>query len=206
MATKKYSAPPRLDYDPITGVHQNLSFGVVQSGNAANGINSAEGTAFRRLFPILKPDDPSLPWDRPTCFKHDVLLPSGASDEYWEAQALTRAYDQQGFSLTDLVVVITLRFPEVEASPPLLRLHEAWETARQFTLERLVRQFGVAAICILHVPARAARPGAPHVHVLVPARELLPSGFGMFAKPLASDDGRQILDEQWSSWLEAKGN
>lgn len=200
MAKKKHSAPPGLDYDPITGSCENVSFGIVQTEGKAGNSRSAEGTAFRRLYPVLRPDNRQTPWEQPTCFKHDVLLPPGAADDYWDAQRLMRAYDEQGFNLKDLVVIITLRFPEVEAQPPALRLHEAWETARQFTLERLVRQYGVPAVCVLHVPARAARPGCPHVHVLVAARKLLSSGYGMFAKPLASEEGRDIVDREWEAW------
>jgi hypothetical protein len=200
MATKKHNAPPGLDYSPITGEMDELSFGVIQADPNQKQTNTAEGAVFRRLYPILKPSDPALPWVQPTCFRHDVLLPAGASDELWNAQRLVRTYDEQGFSLKDLVVVVTLRFPEVEALPQTMKLHEAWEMARQFTLERLVRLHGVAAICVMHVPARAARPGAPHVHVLAPARELLPSGFGMFTRPLATDEGRELMDMEWAAW------
>ncbi|MXP29642.1 hypothetical protein GRI58_12530 [Porphyrobacter algicida] len=55
----------------------------------------------------------------------------------------------------------------------------------------------------MHVPSRAARPGAPHVHLLLPAREILATGFGKFARPLASDEGRVLLDKEWAAWWEA---
>lgn len=200
MATKKHKAPPGLDYAPISGETENLSFGVIQAAGGDGETNTAEGAIFRRLYPILRPDDPALPWTQPTCFRHDVILPDGASDELWSPQCLARAYDEQGFSLKDLVVIVTLRFPEVEAKPPIMKLHEAWEMARGFTLERIVRAHGVAAVCTMHVPARAARPGAPHCHVLSPARELLPSGYGKFARPFASDEGREIMDREWAAW------
>lgn len=203
MATKKHKAPPGLDYAPITGTREDLSFGIIQAAPGEKQTNTAEGAIFRRLYPILKPEDSALPWLRPTCFRHDVLLPAGASDEWYDAQRLARAYDEQGFSLKDLVVIVTLRFPEVEALPQELKLHEAWEMARAFTLERLVRVHRVAAVCVMHVPARAARPGAPHVHVLALAREVLPSGFGKFARPLAADEGRDVLDQEWAAWREA---
>ncbi|MXP41877.1 hypothetical protein GRI75_09510 [Altererythrobacter soli] len=203
MATKKHAPPPGLDYAPITGAREDLSFGVVQATTGTKKVNTAEGAMFRRLYPILKPDEPALPWSRPTCFRHDVLLPFGASDDWYDPQRLARAYDEQGFSLVDLVVVVTLRFPEVEALPQPLRLHDVWEMTRAFTLERLVRAHNVGAVCVMHVPARAARPGAPHVHVLIPAREVLPTGFGKFARPLATDQGRELLDAEWAAWRDA---
>lgn len=200
MAAMKHKAPPGLDYSPLSGELEDLSFGVIQTSDGGKETYTAEGAIFRRLYPVLKPDDPALPWSQPSCFHCDVLLPAGASDELWNAQRLARAYDEQGFSLKDLVVIVTLRFPEVETLPQTMKLHEAWEVARAFTLQRIVRVYGVAAVCTMHVPARAARPGAPHVHVLVPARELLPSGFGKFARPLATDEGREIMDKEWAAW------
>lgn len=200
---KKHAAPPGLDYSPVTGRLEDLSFGVIQAEPGARPTRTAEGAIFRRLYPICKPDDPAMPWAKPTCFRHDVLLPPGASDEWCDPQRLARAYDEQGFSLVDLVVAVTLRFPDVEALPQRTKLHEAWEMARAFTLGRLVRVHNVAAVCVMHVPARAARPGAPHVHILLPAREVMPTGFGKFARPLATDEGRALLDAEWAAWREA---
>ena len=202
MATRKHSAPPGLDYAPVTGTIEDMSFGVIQATPGDEQTSTAEGAIFRRLYPILKPADPVQPWSQPTCYRQDVLLPAGANDEWSDPQRLARAYDEQGFSLKDLVVIVTLRFPAVEMLPQGMKLHEAWEMARAFTLERLVRVHNVAAICAMHVPARAARPGAPHVHVLVPAREVLPTGFGKFARPLATDEGRELLDLEWAAWRE----
>lgn len=202
MATRKHSAPPGLDYSPITGTLEDMSFGVIQATPGDEQTSTAEGAIFRRLYPILKLTNPTQPWSQPTCYRQDVLLPAAANDEWSDPQRLARAYDEQGFSLKDLVVIVTLRFPEVEMLPQTMKLHEAWEMARAFTLERLVRVHNVAAICAMHVPARAARQGAPHVHVMVPAREVLPSGFGKFARPLATDEGRELLDLEWAAWRE----
>jgi hypothetical protein len=201
MAARKHKAPPGLDYAPITGSRRDLSYGVVQA-DGDNGINTAEAAVFRRLYPILKPADPTLPWEQPTCFRHEVLLPRGVSDEYWDPQHLARAYDRQGFCLRDLLVVLTLRFPEVDVRPPLLTLHEAWERARSFAMGRLVTVHGVAAICVMHVPRRASRSADAHVHVLLPPRELLPSGFGSFVRALIGPDARELMDNEWAEWAE----
>lgn len=40
-----------------------------------------------------------------------------------------------------------------------------------------------------------------HVHILIPVREILPSGFAKFAKPLATGEGREVVDQAWTEWL-----
>lgn len=201
----RYKAPAGLDYDPITGRFESLSYGVIQAETGSGKSQTAEGALFRRLYPVMKPVDPSLPWIEPTCFKHEVLLPSYASDELWDAQRLVRTYDQQGFSLRDLMVIVTLRYPEAETAPQQMRLHEVWSHAYFFALSKIVHAFNVAAVCVMHVPSRAARPGAPHVHIMVPARVILPTGFGAFARPLATDEGRDIMDREWAAWRKETG-
>ena len=206
MAKKMKVPPPGLDYRPVSGVTDNLSFGIIQADpERAGGPNTAEGAVFRRLYPILRPDDPRAPWVNPSCFLHSVQLPPGASDALWDAQRLARAYDEQGFSLRDVLVIVTLRFPEAEAVPQLLRLHEAWRISQEFVWSRIVSEHRVAAISVMHVPARAARPGSPHVHILIPARELLPTGFSKFARPLGTDEGRDLMDEEWAAWRRENG-
>ena len=201
MAIKKHNTPPGLDYEPLTGAHTNISFGVIQASSNNGETRTASSAIFRRLFSVSRPDDAGN-WSMPTCYRHDVLLPAGAPDAWSDPFTLAKAYDDQGFSLKDLAIIVTLRFPETELVPQAMTLHEAWETARAFTLDQLVRVYHLAAVCVMHVPARAARPGAPHVHILLPARRILPSGFGKFAKPLATDDGREVVDQAWTEWLE----
>lgn len=195
--------PPGLDYCPVLGESADLSFGIIRA-DAPEGTpqRTAKAAVFRRLFPVMRPENIEGPWPQPTCYRQDVQLPPGASDELWDAQRVAEAYDAQGFSLRDLVVILTLRFPEVELVPQQMTLQEAWQLVRGFVWERIVREHQVAAISVMHVPARAAKPGAPHVHVLVPARQLLPSGFGKFARPVLTEDGRELLEKAWIAWRE----
>lgn len=198
---RKVKAPPGLDYDPVMGEVEHVSFGVIQADG--NTPLNAEAVIGRRVFPVMKPKDLSRPWPQPTCYRLDVVLPHGASDELSDPQRLAQAYDRQCFSaIRDLAVIVTLRFPQVDVMPQVMRLHEAWELGRGFAGE-LVRVHGVAAVAVMHVPARAAKPGLPHIHLLIPARVLLPSGFGKFAQPLASDEGRALVEEAWVRWQEA---
>jgi len=201
---KKIKAPPGLDYDPVLGNLENFSFGIIQAKGSNESRQTAEAVIGKRLFPISRPADLSLPWPSPTCHRFDVLLPFGASDEFADAQHLSRAYDRQCYGdIRDLVVIITMRFPQIDAVPATMHLHEAWELGRSFATE-LVHEHQLAIIAIMHVPARAARPGLPHIHLMAPARVLLPSGFGKFARPLATVEGREIAEKCWSESLEAR--
>ncbi|MEO1968560.1 MAG: hypothetical protein ABGW87_07610 [Sphingomonadaceae bacterium] len=201
---KKVKAPPGLDYDPVRGNLADFSFGIIQAKSADESPRTAEATIGKRLFPISRPTDLSQPWPSPTCHRFDVLLPPGAADEFAEPQQLCRAFDRQSFGdIRDLVVIITIRFPKIDAVTSGARLHEAWELGRSFCAE-LVHAHQVAIVAVMHVPARAARPGLPHIHLMAPARVLLPSGFGKFAKPLATIDGREIAEKCWSKCLEAQ--
>ncbi|NNM76511.1 hypothetical protein HJG53_06290 [Sphingomonas sp. ID1715] len=196
---KKLKAPPGLDYQPVTGDVEHVSFGVAQAGGDA-GL-TVEQFIGKRAFPVMRPKDLTLPWPKTTCYKLDVQLPRGASDELWDPQRLAQAYDRQCFSaIRDLVVIVTLRFPEVDEGH--MRLHEAWRLGWGFA-DKLVKDHGVAVVAAMHVPARAAKLGLPHVHLMIPARQLLPSGFGKFARPLATDDGRALVEKAWAAWREA---
>lgn len=203
---KKIKAPPGLDYQPVIGETPNLSFGVGQAAVEGGGVMTAETFVGRRLFPVGKPKDFSQPWGNPTCYRHDVMLPGGASDELADPQRLCQAYDRACFgNVRDIAVIVTLRFPETEVAPQQLCLHEAWELCRSFALRRLVQDRGIPLVLTFHVPSRAARPGAPHVHLLALPRQLLPSGFGLFSQPFASDEGRELMDQEWSKWRERSG-
>ncbi|WP_265564098.1 hypothetical protein [Sphingomicrobium arenosum] len=195
---KRVKAPPGLDYDPVVGETEHLSFGVAQAG----GERSLTATRFvgKRLFPVSPPDDWGAEWPHPTCLRADVLLPAGAGDDCWETRQLCEAYDRQGFGgLRDLVIITTVRFPDIDGVASSMRLHAAWEDARGFA-RSLVDNYGAPLVMVMHVPARAGRPGHPHVHLMMLARELLPSGFGKFVRALLSENGRDEIDKAWAAW------
>lgn len=203
---KKIKPPPGLDYAPVTGETKALSFGVAQAAADGGGTMTAETFIGRRLFPVEKPKNFSQPWGEPTAYKHDVLLPRGASDELRDPQRLCQSFDRECFGpIRDLVIIVTLRFPEAEMIPQVMCLHEAWEVSRSFALRRLCHDRGLAVVPVMHVPSMAARPGAPHVHLCIPARERLPSTWGKFTQPLASDQGRDLMDQEWMKWRARSG-
>lgn len=203
---KVHAPPPGLDYAPVSGEVENVSFGVAQATDAAGDTMTAEEFIGKRLFPVNRPEDLTQAWPKPTCEKSDVILPRGAADHLWHPQDLARAYDRHTFNvIRDIAVILTLRFPEIEEVPQTSKLHEAWELARNFAYERLAMERSLAVVAVMHVPSRNARPGFPHVHLIAPARVLLPSGFGKFARSIAVPEGRAVLEQEWASLFAKHG-
>ena len=202
------SAPPGLDYVPVPGNDPNVVFGVIRA-NLAGVPNSAMQAVCRRMFPVTRPKDPHAPWARPTCFHSEAVVPDWAPSDYWDPQALCRAYDQQAWDgLKDLVIHASFRFPETVSNPPSLTLQASYELVRSFARRRFVEDRNLPVVLAMHVPGRAGQDGLPpHVHVLVFCRELGPTGFGAFAaRPLATDAGRAMIEDEWHAWRdEARG-
>lgn len=193
-----------LDYVPIPGSDPNLVFGVIRAV-LAGVATTALMAVFRRLFPVGQPDDPEKPWPRPTCYRHDVLLPPWAPTDYLDPQTLCRAYGAQGWDgVKDLVVIASFRFPETVATPPTMTLATAYELVRAFAYQRLAVERNLATVIAMHVPGRAGQEGLPpHIHVMSLARVLGATGFGTFVRPLASDAGRKVVEDEWAEWRAA---
>lgn len=200
MTSRICNTPPGLDYAPVTGVHTNISFGVVQSGQSDPPLRLADVIA-KRLFP-RKPMAGVVDWGIVTAENWDILLPTGAPNELWKIAGLCEEYHaNDGGFIQDLAAVITIRWPQAEALTNTLPLHEAWEHSRQFA-RLLVDQLSVAAVVALHVPARSWARGAPHAHLMLPCRVVRPgSGFATFCRPIANPvEGRELVDAAWSEY------
>lgn len=206
MPIKKYNALPSLDYDPITGDNPDISFGVVEAADLGGRRRRLEDVVVKRLFPTERPD-PFEPWPSPTAQSEEVLLSRGASDHLDDPQQLCAAFhSKEGNQIQHLAAVVTIRFPEVDAVPQRLRLHEARELGRGFGL-RLTRIHNTAVVFCMHVPATSWGIGPPHCHLVIPVRVLLPgSGFSTFIKALIDPEvARPHLDAEWESWLRECG-
>lgn len=204
---KKHSAPPGLDYDPITGANPNLSYGTVGSDAGPKlPRRRLEEVIFRRLFPTERPEI-NHPWENPTAEDWDVLLPRGAPNDLRDVQQLCRAYHHKaGEKIQHLATVISIRFPETETVPVGMQLHEAWELSRGFS-RRLSDMLSVAVVPVMHVPARSWGLGVPHVHLIVPCRVIRPgTGFSTFAMMLINpEEGRLLIDSEWAGYREEAG-
>ena len=122
----------------------------------------------------------------------DLVLPRRAPGDYWDiAHLLARfdatlpAYERHAF------VQVKIGLPETEP------LHVGAEKVRAFARRHFAIERRLPAIIITHAPAVAGSSNQPHIHVVVPARELGPDGFGVTVHRLCSDTGQQ---EAWEAW------
>ncbi len=81
--------------------------------------------------------------------------------------------------------------------------HCAYEAVRGFALDYFARERGLAALLVLHLPARSGATGDNHIHLFVPARRLTAEGFGTEVKGLAHDEGFREVSSAWSAWQRA---
>lgn len=78
--------------------------------------------------------------------------------------------------------------------------HCAYEAVRGFALDYFARERGLAAVLVLHLPARSGATGDNHIHLFVPARRLTAEGFGTEVRGLAHDEGFREVSNAWSAW------
>lgn len=122
----------------------------------------------------------------------DVVLPPAVCGEYMHLPFLLERYDQTLPSFEQHAFVqVKFTLPATEP------LHVGWERVRGFALEYFARERGLAAILVLHNPGTAGSCNPPHIHLIVPARELTTNGFGATDKRLCSDLGQE---ECWAAW------
>lgn len=186
-------APKGLDFVPVDGGPDRLTFGVVRRQIGAGPLQAATETILRRLSPGAGASV-SGQW-RATCYRWDVLLPENAPDNCADPKQLCELYEAQAFdTIKDLVVMATLRFPDPD------RLHHVWELVRAFALERLCNHRHLAVVAAMHLPVLIGSANPPHIHLMMPARELRSFGFGNLVRPLATDKGKQILADELEQW------
>lgn len=197
MVMKKFPAPGDLDFVPVPGGEDpDLVFGVIRRQIKDVPVRTVPTSVLKRLCPGQKVDA-TAPWV-PSCYRWDVLLPPHASDEFRDPKRLCEKYEEQACNnLKDLVVMITLRFPNPD------RLHSAWENARSFALERLCRERNVAVIAAMHLPVQVGSTNPPHIHLMSLARELQCFGFGPFVRPFSADAGKAMIAPEWADFTAA---
>jgi len=208
MAAKKHNAPPGCDYNPVSGVDANISYGTVRA-RSGKVVRSLGDVIFKRLFPVDRPNDSGTQWPRPTCYHHDILLPRGAPDHLSDYPTLAREYHaNSGDAIDHLATIVTLRFPNADMVPPTgpSRLHEIWELCRGFG-GKLRDDFQVAVLPVFHVPGKNWGLGCPHVHLICPVRAVRPAtGFSTFVMELIdAEQGRPYIDGEWNAWREEAG-
>lgn len=182
------------DFVAVPGGPDCLTFGVGRR-QIGNGPTQTLGAMVSRRLCPGKAVDLTARWV-PTCYRWDVLLPPNAMDECIDPQRLCEIYEQQAFAgLKDLVIMATLRFPDPD------RLHHVWERVRIFARERMCAQRHLAVVTVMHLPVTIGSTNPPHIHLMMPARQLRSFGFGEFVRPFASDRGKQILADELAQAL-----
>ena len=79
MPVRKHNAPPGLEYDPITGEEQNISYGGVGAdAGQSQPRRRLEDVSGRRRYPTDRPAV-GTKWNDPTAERGDVLLPRGGA-------------------------------------------------------------------------------------------------------------------------------
>ncbi len=84
--------------------------------------------------------------------------------------------------------------------------HCAYEAVRGFALDYFARERGLAALLVLHLPARSGAAGNNHIHLFVPARRLTAEGFGTEVRGLAHEEGGREVPAAWRAWLQANAS
>jgi hypothetical protein len=208
MGTRR-PPPPGLDYVPVAGDDPNFVFGVIRA-TLAGVPNSASNAVFRRLFPVARPESFEAPWPRPTCYRHDVLLPPWTSPDWVDPQALCQAYDRQCWvGVKDLAIIMNFRFPEAlrrGSEAPRISLTEAYELVRGYCYEKIVLERGLATILAMHLPSLAGIDWSPpHVHACSLAR-VVGLGFEAFVPELTKDSSRKIFEREWLDYRRLHGH
>lgn len=205
MAIKVHNPLPNLDYAPVTGEHDDISFGIVESVTRDGKLRRLEDVVARRLYPTERPTS-GLPLEAITAERWEVLLPAGAADELIEPEKLCAAYHvKKGAQIQHLAGVVSIRFPGADQRPPTMRLHECWELGRSFG-RYISSTLEVAVVAVLHVPGRSWGLGPPHIHLVCPSRVVRPAtGFSAFVRELTDPvQGRAFVDAGWTAVLHSQ--
>ncbi len=132
--------------------------------------------------------------------RRDFVLPPDAPRTITSSAELIAAFD----SIPPLPrqVMIELKF--------ILRgsaaSHCAYEAVRGFALDYFAKERGLAALLVLHLPARSGAAGNNHIHLFVPARRLTAEGFGTEVRGLAHDEGSREVSAAWRAWQQSPRN
>lgn len=122
----------------------------------------------------------------------DLVLLRRAPGDYWDIFHLLARFDASLPAFErHAFVQVKIGLPDTEP------LHVGAEKVRSFARRHFATERRLAAILVTHAPGVAGSSNTPHVHVVVPARELGPNGFGVTVHRLCSDSGQQ---EAWEAW------
>lgn len=182
-----YSKMPLFLYFP-PGANHTFFGGVLRKTYNAHQ-NTTAGFVMSKMHPVLGEGDDG--W-APTAERHDIVLPSHASDADRDIPALVDRYDREMLSHKQtLLVYLTLRFPDAGS------LQRGWEMGRAFALRQFALKRGLATVMVQHAPHRVGSSNAPHLHLMVLPRRLTGLGFGAFDDQILYDGGLEQIHQEW---------
>lgn len=129
------------------------------------------------------------------------MLPLRVPDDYWDIarhllarfDATVPAYERHAF------VQVTIRMPDIEPHHVgAEKVRAFWR--RHFAVERRLP----AIIIIIHAPVVFGSWNRPHIHVVLPERELGPDGFGVAVLRLCSGTGQKKAWEAWKPYADQR--
>lgn len=187
VARRTRSWSPTLYLNP-GGETPGFTYGVLrkQLRQRELGITASEFVR-RKLYPVDLP--PEGCWTgRPTCLRHDVLLPSGAVDGFMDIQMLAAAYDSYlpGFR-KGLACVLKVAQPMNEP------IQASYERIRFAARNAFAIRRNLPSLVIAHAPFLAGSDRGPHCHVVAFGAELGLLGFTSPNDEVTSDAGHLAL-------------
>jgi hypothetical protein len=185
-------------YDNPLGSYPDFTFGILKKSYQGHR-NSASEFAIRKLMPASSDnlDPASFDVNLVTAFRYGVILPPGAPDYLDAVEFALKMLDVSVLSSqAALLVYATLSFPDAS------RLHHVWEESRAFCLNNLARKRGLMTILVQHRPGEVGSDNAIHTHLLICPRRMDGTGLRGFADELLSDDGQQLLFDEWTAFRE----
>lgn len=127
---------------------------------------------------------------------HTVLLPTDAPSDLLDAKRLAERYEDEAFvGIKDLACVAKFTIDKRD------RILAEWPRIVRFAAVEFAEKRNMACIAVLHVPARSGVRRDAHVHLVAPARELGPDGYGAFLRPFATDAGGPEIARAWATWM-----
>lgn len=125
---------------------------------------------------------------------HTVMLPTHAPSDLLDAKRLAERYEAEAFiGIKDLACVAKFTIAKQD------RILVEWPRIQAFARAEFCEKRDMAVVAVLHVPARSGVRRDAHVHLVAPARELGPDGFGAFLRPFASDAGGPEIAQAWAA-------
>lgn len=126
---------------------------------------------------------------------HTVLLPDNAPSDLLDAKRLAERYENEAFAgIKDLACVAKITIDKGD------RILAEWPRIVRFAAVEFAEKRNMACIAVLHVPARSGVRRDAHVHLVAPAREIGPDGYGAFLRPFATDAGGPEIARAWAAW------